>query len=778
MNAPATTPELIPWRAQEGPQLEAIRKHWVSELFFGGAVGGGKSDFLLGDFAQDVPVYGGKWHGILFRKSYPQLEELVARSKQMYPAWFGLDATKAWTSGNHMWTWPNGATLKFRHAEDDDSWMEYQGHQYPWMGYDELPHWGTPLFYRELKTRQRSALGIPNMRIRATGNPGGLGHGWIKQYWQIDKYPQGGTLIPKDRQGGTRMFIRSRVQDNKILMANDPEYIDRLRGLGSETLVQQYLDGNWNVIAGAYFPEFNVDKHVIKPFPIPKDWLRFCAMDWGSSTPFCVLWFAVSDGGVVDCGGGRSVQYPRGALVAYREWYGASQKVGEINVGLKMTAEEVAAGIIKREDEFEQLSMRVLDPSAFKEDSGPSIAERMANVRVGQRLTRCDFQRADNTRKGGWDMVRNRLKGEHDEPMIFFFETCPDTIRTLPMLQHDRGKKAGALEDVDTDSEDHCFAAGTLVKTPRGLTAIDKLPQNGLICTRFGTAPYRSAGLIGFDETLKLSFSDGSTVVCTPDHRFFSEDGWTEAKDLLGHSLPQWSSRISVKNFLAFATTAVDSIFNGKASGSTELFGNITRKQFLTDGMFTTPTGIEATTIRKTCACSKQNGICRCTAISKTKMSFVPDSKNWPNRKRPSGIDPKKVGHGIGSTEPITTFVVSRLAAIATSAGARIKRGRRALKSLASAARIANSARCVSVEPQQKQNVFCVTVPTTAEFLLSNGLAVSNCGDTVRYSCMARPWVPKSAKPEPQKLDKGMLRSSTTFNDLMEIRRRERMEQE
>lgn len=432
---------LLPWHAQPGPQLEAIRKHWVPELFFGGAVGGGKSDFLLGDFAQDVPNYGPAWQGIVFRKSYPQLEELIARSKQIYPAWFGLDAKTAWTTGNTTWTWPNGATLKFRHAEDDDSWMNYQGHSYPWMGYDELPHWSTPIFYREMKTRWRAAgAKIPNKRIRATGNPGGVGHEWIKRYFAIDRYPLGGELVAKDLVGNTRMFIRSRVTDNKILLANDPEYIDRLRSIGSEALVQMYLDGDWNVIAGAYFPEFSIKRHVIPPFEIPKSWMRFRAMDWGSSTPFCVIWYAVSDGDLVD---GR--QYPRGALVAYREWYGA--KPDETNVGLKMTAEEVADGILSRESE--QMSMSVLDPSAFKEDSGPSIAERMSKRRVY-------FQRADNTRKAGWDALRARLKGnEADEPMIYWFTTCPDSVRTIPTLQHDRGRKAGAMEDVDTDSEDH-----------------------------------------------------------------------------------------------------------------------------------------------------------------------------------------------------------------------------------------------------------------------------------------------------------------------------------
>lgn len=162
-------------------------------------------------------------------------------------------------------------------------------------------------------------------------------------------------------------------------------------------------------------------------------------MDWGSSAPFSVGWYAVSDGTIPD--------YPRGALIKYREWYG--MKPDEINVGLKMTAEEVAQGIKDRETKEETFSMSVIDPAAFKEDGGPSIASRMARLGV-------HFQKADNARKAGWDSLRQRLKGDAEgRPMIFFFSHCAHTIRTLPMLQHDTGKSAGAIEDVDTHSEDH-----------------------------------------------------------------------------------------------------------------------------------------------------------------------------------------------------------------------------------------------------------------------------------------------------------------------------------
>lgn len=430
---------LTPWRAQQGPQLTAIRHDDVDELLYGGAVFGGKSDFLLGDFAQDVPrPYGKYWHGILFRKNYPQLEDLISRSKEIYPGWFpGVH----WSNQTKTWTWPNGATLKLRFMESDDDWMEYWGHAYTWIGWDELALWASSIPYTRMKARLRSAAtSIPNMRIRASANPGGPGHHWVRSHWKIDEYPLGGNIFwAEDGSSMRRLFVKARLRDNKIGIANDPGYEMRLEGAGNATFVRAIKEGDWNVIAGAYFPEFSTERHIIRPIELPEHWARIRAMDWGSAKPFCVLWFAVSDGMVQGIA--------RGALVAYREWYGWN---GEPNVGCKMTAQEVGAGIRKLESE--KMQDEVLDPAAFAQDGGPSIAERLG----------LNFRRADNARvarqgaMGGWDQVRERLKGDEDGPQLVLFSTCTHLIRTLPALGHDKHR----AEDVDTDSEDH--AADTL----------------------------------------------------------------------------------------------------------------------------------------------------------------------------------------------------------------------------------------------------------------------------------------------------------------------------
>lgn len=432
---------LVPWRAQPGPQLEAVRLAYVPELLFGGARGGGKTAFLLGDFAQDVPTNAGPyWHGILFRRTYPQLEEVVKQSIEMYPPWFGRENVR-WTEKDKTWRWKNGATLKLRFLESDNDWQEYQGHQYTWIGFDELTSWPTPENYLRIKANLRSARPeVRYRRIRCSANPGGPGHEWVKDYYGIGRYPKGRVILtPEDGSTMSRVFIPSRVEDNKILMEADPGYVARLKSLGSPELVRAWLEGDWNVVQGAYFPEFDPSRHVIAPFEIPSDWTKFRAMDWGSAAPFSVGWYAVSDGTVLP--NGRS--YPAGAIIKYREWYGAKGP----NVGIKATAEEVALGIVDRTPGDEKINDMVIDPAAFAMNGGPSIAERMMTATKG----RCSMRRGDNKRIPGWDALRERLKGDGERPMLYFFSTCQHTIRTLPALQHDQTK----AEDVDTEGEDH-----------------------------------------------------------------------------------------------------------------------------------------------------------------------------------------------------------------------------------------------------------------------------------------------------------------------------------
>jgi hypothetical protein len=185
----------------------------------------------------------------------------------------------------------------------------------------------------------------------------------------IDPAPLGNVVIKDPVTDLKRVFIPSKVDNNYHIDVD--EYKQRLRASGSKELVAAWLDGDWSVTMGAFFDCWDTKRHVVQPFQVPSEWMRFRSMDWGSASPFSVGWWAVvQDDFTTD---GRTL--PRGCLVRYREWYGC--KPGQPNVGIKAPAQSVGQGILAREKD-DTISYGVLDPSAFAEDGGPSLAERIA----------------------------------------------------------------------------------------------------------------------------------------------------------------------------------------------------------------------------------------------------------------------------------------------------------------------------------------------------------------------------------------------------------------
>lgn len=437
-------PDLIAWSPQAGPQ-HALIECPLTDILFGGARGGGKTDGVLGKWAIKAAKYGRHFNAVFFRKEMPQQDDLIDRAKEIYCKIGGQ-----WLEQKKQFHMPGGGRIRFRPLENVTDAEKYQGQSLSDAAVEEAGNYAEPAPIDRLYGCLRSAGGVP-IQLILTANPGGPGHQWLKHRY-IDPAPLGNRILTRHLANGAGhryVYIPSRLQNNRILLANDPEYANRLYLVGSPELVRAWLEGDWNVVAGAYFPEFSATKHVIRPFEIPAHWPRIRGMDWGSARPFCVLWAAVSDGLV------RGI--PRGALVVYREWYGWN---GQPNVGCKMSAQEVGNGI-RLLEEGESMADEVLDPAGFTEDGGPSIAERL----------NLNFRRADNARVarsgalGGWDQLRERLIGTASrdtstgnviwtsggQPMLYIFSTCTHLIRTLPALQHD----AHRPEDVDTEGEDH-----------------------------------------------------------------------------------------------------------------------------------------------------------------------------------------------------------------------------------------------------------------------------------------------------------------------------------
>ena len=424
------------FKPQPGPQHHFLTCP-ADIVVYGGARGGGKSFASLGEFWCHAEDWGPAAKGLMLRRSREDLKDTIDVARQMYG-----DAAE-WKDKEKQFRFRNGAVFHMAYLENDADAMNYQGWSLTRVYVEELTQYASSAGIFRLFATLRTTSGA-RCQFRATCNPGGPGHHWVKN-WVIDN----GAYRPvKDTETGLiRIFIPAKISDNPSLLNNDPGYINRLRASGSPALVRAWLDGDWNIIEGAFFPEFDPTRHVITPPRFPLHWTRFRSMDWGSASPFSIGWWIVVQEDMIH----DKRRLPKNAIIRYREWYGASAP----NKGLKLPADAVAKEVVRRETDGkgfrEPIAYGIMDPAAFAVVSGPSIGEIFARHGVY-------FRRADNSRvstpkrMGGWDQVRWRLIGDEDgDPMIFFVDHCKDSIRTLPMQQHDENR----MEDLDTEGEDH-----------------------------------------------------------------------------------------------------------------------------------------------------------------------------------------------------------------------------------------------------------------------------------------------------------------------------------
>jgi hypothetical protein len=431
---------LVVFQPNPGPQ-SALLSCPIEEIFYGGARGGGKTYGFLGDWLAHAYEYGKHARGIFFRRTIDELDEVQRIASLLF-----LPLGAQYRAQKRTWFFPNGATLKLRFLNRDTDADKYQGHSYTWMAFDELTNWPTSNPLDKLRACLRSGeIAIPKS-LRLSGNPGGVGHNWVKLRY-IDPAPPFKPIYDQELEN-YRVFIPSKLDDNPQLLKNDPDYWKRVvaSANGDQALINAWRWGRWDIVAGGMFDDvWRRDIHVIEPFAIPSSWRVDRSFDWGSSAPFSVGWWAESDGTTAP--NGRT--YPRGTLFRIQEWYGSS---GKPNEGLKMLNKDIAAGVVERD---KALGLNVhpgpADTSIFDVENGYSIAVEMAQHG-------CVWLRADKSpgsRRTGWQALRTRLDASLKTPMeapgFFVFRHCLDWIRTIPVLPRDQKDR----DDVDTKAEDH-----------------------------------------------------------------------------------------------------------------------------------------------------------------------------------------------------------------------------------------------------------------------------------------------------------------------------------
>ena len=355
---------------------------------YGGSRGGGKS-WAVRTKAMLLSIKHGGIRILILRRTLPELRE-----NHIIPMTTDLNGVAVYRDSDKSFTFPNKSRIRFGYCDTEMDVHQYQGQEYDVIFMDEATHF-TEYQFSCLTACLRGTNNFPK-RFYVTCNPGGVGHSWVKRLFIDRDYNDGEN--PDDYS-----FIAAKVYDNTALMQADPQYVKRLEALPDDQR-RAWLDGDWDVLAGRYFEEFKRDIHVIEPFTIPQHWTRMAALDYGWDMLAC-LWVALDESG-------------RGVI--YREVYEHGLLINEAAERLRPFLRETDGIIFAPHDLWGRSA-----------DTGKSQAERFGEEGV-------DLLRVKAMgRVDGWMAIKEWLSSADGQPGLQFFNTCPNIIRTLPLLQHD-----------------------------------------------------------------------------------------------------------------------------------------------------------------------------------------------------------------------------------------------------------------------------------------------------------------------------------------------------
>ena len=437
-DAPQKQGREVVFAPNAGPQTDFLGAS-EREVLYGGAAGGGKSYGLLADPLRYFS--NGNFNGLILRRTNDELRELVWKSQELYPKAF---PGAKWQEKKSQWVFPSGAKLWMTYLEREEDVLRYQGQAFSYIAFDELTQHATPFAWNYMRSRLRTTDKSLPIFMRATSNPGGPGHQWVKQMF-VDPSPPGKTFDATDIESGEtlvypdshakagqslfqRRFIPATLKDNPYLYT-EGDYEANLLSL-PEMQRRQLLEGDWAIADGAAFPEFKTMHHVCEPFDIPKEWRKFRACDYGYSSYSACYWFAIDPA------------YE--TLVIYRELYVS-----------KHTSKDLGRAILEAEV-GDTIAYGVLDSSCWHQRGqlGPSIAEEMINMGVRWRPS----DRSSGSRVAGRNRLHELLKFDEDRQMagLIIFDKCRQLIADLPVIPND--PKGG--DDIDVRyRSDHAYDA-------------------------------------------------------------------------------------------------------------------------------------------------------------------------------------------------------------------------------------------------------------------------------------------------------------------------------
>lgn len=430
------------------------------ECIFGGATRGGKSHLarvMLTAYCLKIP----NLQCILVRKKQQDILDNHVYGPNGFKDLLGPLCATGQVSVTQDGVWfDNGSRITFKHCQDERQFDTAQGITSHILVVDEA----TQISERLLRTfrgwctmtvEMKNALPdyfkrkLP--RILYTANPIGPSVGYFRRNF-IKPRPSYDLSIPAslERVGAFyRTYIPSKVEDNPS--ENAAATRGRMMEMGDVAIAQALLEGDWDAPVGDFFPEWDDKRHITEDFIPPHHWRRFRTFDWGSTDPFAVGWWCVSDGESFQYQGSTK-WFPKDSIILYREWYGCDPI--DPSQGLGMRNKEIAQGILAMSEKGFELVPTLTDSLPFQDrGSEYNIAEIFGLEGVPLTL-------AATARVQGWSEVRGRLLGvqfipedAQRTPMIYACRSCKYSIEYIPALPRHPNKSNDAAEHGEST---HC----------------------------------------------------------------------------------------------------------------------------------------------------------------------------------------------------------------------------------------------------------------------------------------------------------------------------------
>lgn len=432
----------------------------AQEILYGGAAGSGKS-YMMRVLAIILCMEIANLKVFLFRRMYKELYINHVYSPDGFLVMlkpFIDNGDVTFNKSDGVLNFFNGAQIYLCHAQHESDIQAYLGAEIHLLLIDEATQF-TEKMVRFIRTRVRlGGLPVPDRwkgllpKIIYGTNPGGPCHAYFKR--SFVSHGEGHVYKAPIQDGGmTREFVPARARENVVMMRNDPNYGDRILGLGDERLAQAYLEGNWDLEEGAAFADlWDYNVHVVESLELNRSWKIDRSHDYGYSAPAATLWCAEGDGTRVLINDNHVV-IPKRSLIIISEQYFADKE----DRGLKLLPYELGR---RMHDHEQNTGFRHLiqagpaDSTIFDKDRGmTSIHDEY--VRNGIRFTRAD--KRPGSRERGFVLMRQRLKAaatrNFEQPWLLVHRNCVHTISQIVELPI----SAENPQDIDTAANDHIY---------------------------------------------------------------------------------------------------------------------------------------------------------------------------------------------------------------------------------------------------------------------------------------------------------------------------------